>query len=410
VCTTSTSLGYKARNHRRATLRCGHRCDKMGEPGAKRARTEAGSASSVAPPDTIAGEGEDEEILTPLQREILHMEQEQKGELTFPVVRNDGSDESVLSLIGLKCIFTEQLPKMPKEYISRLVLDRQHVSLACVFRGSIVGGITYRPVASQRMAEIVFCAVSAKHQVRGYGTRIMNQIKEECKRTKIEGMLTYADNHAVGYFRKQGFKTRVTMKRERWQGFLKDYEGATLMECLVDPTIDYLTTRQIAEKQRTAVVQRIAELGSDAGRAATEAQRAAQQHRELLRTGWAPPRLEVRFRGQPQTLETHLRELIDAVAAHEDAWPFQQPVSVAEAPDYYTIIKAPVDLSMVRSRLDGGNYYVTPDQMLADLLLMCENCRQYNGDSSNYSECATRLEGFVRARVGETAVKRLPPV
>ena len=38
------------------------------------------------------------------------------------------------------------------------------------------------------------------------------------------------------------------MKRERWQGFLKDYEGATLMECLVDTTIDYLSTRQLAEK------------------------------------------------------------------------------------------------------------------------------------------------------------------
>ena len=79
-----------------------------------------------------------------------------------------------------------QLPKMPKEYISRLVLDKRHVSLACKVGGEIVGGITYRPVKESRLSEIVFCAVSAQHQVQGYGTRIMNQIKEECKRTGIE--------------------------------------------------------------------------------------------------------------------------------------------------------------------------------------------------------------------------------
>ena len=32
-------------------------------------------------------------------------------------------------LVTLKNIFAKQLPKMPKEYISRLVLDRRHVSL-----------------------------------------------------------------------------------------------------------------------------------------------------------------------------------------------------------------------------------------------------------------------------------------
>ena len=63
--------------------------------------------------------------------------------------------------------------------------------------------------------------IPAESQVQGYGTRIMNQIKEECKRTGIEGMLTYADNHAVGDFRKQGFKKNVIMKRERWQGKCK---------------------------------------------------------------------------------------------------------------------------------------------------------------------------------------------
>jgi len=256
------------------------------------------------------------------------------------------------------------------------------------------------------MAEIVFCAVSAKHQVQGYGTRIMNQIKEQCKRDNIEGMLTYADNHAVGYFRKQGFKKQVTMKRDRWQGYLKDYEGATLMECIVDPTIDYLSTRQVAEKQREAVVAKVHELEglqepSGVGRAV-----AVPAVRDVLNVGWKPPALECTYRGVQQPVQACLRTLFDVVAGHEDAWPFQQAVSVSEAPDYYNIIKSPVDLSLMRSRLHS-QHYVTPEQLLADLYLMCENCRLYNSDTSVYWECATRLEAYVRNRAAELSVVRL---
>ena len=51
-------------------------------------------------------------------------------------------------------------------------------------------------------AEIAFCAVSETHQVQGYGTRMMNQLKEQAKRGD-RVLSTYADNHAIGYFRKQ---------------------------------------------------------------------------------------------------------------------------------------------------------------------------------------------------------------
>ena len=32
----------------------------------------------------------------------------------------------------MKCIFQKQLPKMPKDYIARLVYDRSHLSIAIV--------------------------------------------------------------------------------------------------------------------------------------------------------------------------------------------------------------------------------------------------------------------------------------
>ena len=44
-----------------------------------------------------------------------------------------------------------------------------------------------------------------------------------------------------------------------------------------------------------------------------------------------------------------------------------------------------------------------------DLLVMCENCRVYNNESTSYWECATRLEAFVRARLAEASVSRDKP-
>lgn len=52
------------------------------------------------------------------------MSQENGSEVTTRIVINDGSKESMILLTGLKNIFQKQLPKMPKDYIARLIYDR----------------------------------------------------------------------------------------------------------------------------------------------------------------------------------------------------------------------------------------------------------------------------------------------
>lgn len=58
--------------------------------------------------------------------------EERNGEIEFRVVNNDNSRESTIILTGLKNIFQKQLPKMPRDYIARLVYDRTHLSMAIV--------------------------------------------------------------------------------------------------------------------------------------------------------------------------------------------------------------------------------------------------------------------------------------
>lgn len=37
----------------------------------------------------------------------------------------------------------------------------------------------------------------------------------------------------------QGFTKEITMPREQWTGFIKDYDGGTLMEYVIHPKLPY---------------------------------------------------------------------------------------------------------------------------------------------------------------------------
>ena len=69
----------------------------------------------------------------------------------------------------------------------------------------------------------------------------MNRFKHHVQSRGVRYLMTYADNFAVGYFRRLGFSETITWPRTHWDGYIKDYEGATLMGCPVLPELDYLT-------------------------------------------------------------------------------------------------------------------------------------------------------------------------
>jgi hypothetical protein len=162
---------------------------------------------------------------TYVSRDEAAKREEDLGALSFRVVYNDGQRRNMIWLtqvricaritnnitctvtqcfdLQVKNIFANQLPKMPREYIARLVFDRRHRSLLAIKTDKVVGGICFRPFLTQRFAEIAFCAVTSSEQVKGYGTRLMNHLKEAVKLDKISHFLTYADNYAIGYFKKQ---------------------------------------------------------------------------------------------------------------------------------------------------------------------------------------------------------------
>ena len=91
---------------------------------------------------------------------------------------------------------------------------------------------------------------------------LMNHFKAHIRQTYPDMMhfLTYADNYAVGYFRKQGFSKDITLDRSVWAGYIKDYEGGTIMECKMLPKVDYLHTQELVAQQREAILTKIRQM------------------------------------------------------------------------------------------------------------------------------------------------------
>lgn len=352
---------------------------------------------AVTPPNTIKGYM----TYTNVQPAVI---EERNGEIEFRVVNNDGDRESLIILTGLKCIFQKQLPKMPKDYIARLVYDRTHLSIAIVKKPlEVVGGITYRPFKGRQFAEIVFCAISSDQQVKGYGAHLMSHLKDYVKATSdVMHFLTYADNYAIGYFKKQGFTKEITLDKSVWMGYIKDYEGGTIMQCSMLPRIRYLEMGRMLLKQKEAVHAKI--------RAFSKSHVIHQPPKQwqkngispidplsieaIKNSGWSPDMDELARQPRHGPNYNQLLHLLNDMQNHQSAWPFLTPVSKDDVADYYDVIKEPMDLSTMESKLEADQY-ATPEDFIKDARLIFDNCRKYNNESTPYAKCANKLEKYM---------------
>ncbi|XP_042351978.1 tripartite motif-containing protein 66-like [Plectropomus leopardus] len=87
---------------------------------------------------------------------------------------------------------------------------------------------------------------------------------------------------------------------------------------------------------------------------------------------------------------------------HTLSAPFHEPVSVL-ARNYYQIIKRPIDLSMIRRKLDKSNtlHYFTAEQFVDDVLLMLKNCATFNYPDSEVAQAGRSLEVFFLSKLKE---------
>lgn len=88
-----------------------------------------------------------------------------------------------------------------------------------------------------------------------------------------------------------------------------------------------------------------------------------------------------------------LKKLLKSIQQHKNAWPFLRPVDERQVPDYYTIIKIPMDLSVVENNLNKQNYS-NLTKFIGDMTQIFDNCHYYNDAKSSVVSCANNLENF----------------
>uniref|UniRef100_A0A674CYA3 histone acetyltransferase n=1 Tax=Salmo trutta TaxID=8032 RepID=A0A674CYA3_SALTR len=340
--------------------------------------------------------------------------EERRGVIEFHVIGNSLNQKPnkriLMWLVGLQNVFSHQLPRMPKEYITRLVFDPKHKTLSLIKDGRVIGGICFRMFPSQSFTEIVFCAVTSNEQVKGYGTHLMNHLKEYHIKHDILNFLTYADEYAIGYFKKQGFSKDIKVPKAKYLGYIKDYEGATLMGCELNPSIPYTEFSVIIKKQKEIIKKLIERKQAQIRKVYPGLSCFKEGVRQIpiesipgiRETGWKPVGKGKELK-DPDQLYSTLKTILQHVKSHQNAWPFMEPVKKTEAPGYYQVIRFPMDLKTMSERLKS-RYYTTRKLFMADMQRIFTNCREYNPPESEYYKCANLLEKFFYTKIKEAGL------
>ncbi|XP_051904360.1 bromodomain-containing protein 4 isoform X2 [Hippocampus zosterae] len=105
---------------------------------------------------------------------------------------------------------------------------------------------------------------------------------------------------------------------------------------------------------------------------------------------------------QTNQLQYLLKVVVKSLWKHQFAWPFHSPVDSIKLnlPDYYTIIKNPMDMGTIKKRLENS-YYWNAQECIQDFNKMFTNCYMYNKPSDDIVLMAKALEKAFLQKVAD---------
>ncbi|KAM3925151.1 bromodomain-containing protein 4 isoform 2-T2 [Leptodactylus fuscus] len=105
---------------------------------------------------------------------------------------------------------------------------------------------------------------------------------------------------------------------------------------------------------------------------------------------------------QTNQLQYLLKTVLKTLWKHQFAWPFQQPVDAIKLnlPDYYKIIKTPMDMGTIKKRLENY-YYMNAQECIQDFNTMFTNCYIYNKPGDDIVLMAEALEKLFLQKISE---------
>ncbi|KAG5854214.1 hypothetical protein ANANG_G00035390 [Anguilla anguilla] len=105
---------------------------------------------------------------------------------------------------------------------------------------------------------------------------------------------------------------------------------------------------------------------------------------------------------QTNQLQYLLKVVLKTLWKHQFSWPFQEPVDVVKLnlPDYYKIIKCPMDMGTIKRRLENS-YYWNAQECIQDFNTMFTNCYIYNKPGDDIVLMAEALEKMFLQKISE---------
>ena len=136
--------------------------------------------------------------------------------------------------------------------------------------------------------------------------------------------------------------------------------------------------------------------------------RPLRNDKQRSKKGPTSARLDVTTSSTVASLMKECQTLVDRLWSHKLGFPFRIPVDPVSLniPDYFTVIKHPMDLGTIRSRLRNGEYS-SPLDFAADVRLTFSNSMAYNPPGNQYHKMARDLSTYFESR-WKTIEKKIP--
>lgn len=331
-------------------------------------------------------------------------------EIEIRVVKHDGDESNFITLVEFQRLVQVTLPSMPKEAIRRTIFETDHFCIVMVKKSSqtekVIAGIAYRVWEQRRFVELVYLVVASDEQKGGRGALLMRHFKDEIRNSyqeTIMEVLAYADNTAIGFFKRQAFTKDIALDKKIWGGIIKHYYSSILMQATLMKGVVYVKVPEMLRMQREAL---LATLAARTARSEVVHPPLAQQGitgpidpmsiPAIRNFAWTGNMDKVSKEVGSRPYYTPLREFLDHLRRNKQSKHFLKPVDIVANPTYPTIIAQPMDFETMREKLDEG-LYETPKAFVDDVKLIISNCQKFNQPSSIIHRNSKSIEHAMKA-------------
>ncbi|XP_059175547.1 titin homolog [Physella acuta] len=109
-----------------------------------------------------------------------------------------------------------------------------------------------------------------------------------------------------------------------------------------------------------------------------------------------------------EQMQYNFEKVLLNIKRNEHSWPFLEAVEEVNTPDFFEMIKEPIDLLQIEKKL-SEKAYKSPEQFERDMNLVFDNCIEYHGKDSDFGYMAENLKGVFERSMRRTFRVYLEP-